>query len=344
MGRGEIRSTGLPRFGARATVPGLRRRPQVPLPAMFVPPRPSLGAPPPLGYVETCIDRAGHLRPQAATLLGHADARTYLLGGELVALTPEGPPHAPLFERASVAQWAVGEPLFLGLEDGAPRFATAFEPGRREELEQAGLTVTDLRSVATSGLVTPPHLGAFACAKALFGWHQRHRFCSNCGAPSRILDTGWRRDCPACGAQHFPRTDPVVIMLVTRGEQCLLGRQPQFAPGMWSCLAGFVEPGEIFEDAVRRETLEEAGISVGTVHYHQCQPWPFPMSLMIGCFAEATSAAITMDPGELEAVRWFDRDEVAALIARTHPDGLFAPAPAAIAHHLMRAFVEGARG
>ncbi|MGR7995266.1 NAD(+) diphosphatase [Xanthobacter sp. ZOL 2024] len=311
---------------------------------MFVPPRPSLGAPPPLGYVETRIDRAGHVRPQADALRDHPEARTYLLGGELVALAPLGPPHTALFSRAAAALWANGEPLFLGLEADAPRFATPFDPGRREEMEAAGLAVTDLRSVASGGLVAPTDLGAFACAKALFGWHQRHRFCSNCGGASRIVDAGWRRDCPACGAQHFPRTDPVVIMLVTRGDRCLLGRQPQFAPGMWSCLAGFVEPGETFEDAVRRETLEEAGIHVGAVHYHRCQPWPFPMSLMIGCFAEATSDTITMDPGELEAVRWFERDEVAALIAHTHPDGLFAPAPAAIAHHLMRAFVERARG
>lgn len=312
--------------------------------------RPKLGARPALGYVETRLDRAAHLRPQADALKDHPEARAYALGGEYVALAPaiggQGPDE-PLFPLAALEAWcggpALAEALFLGLEDGAPRFAVRFDPGRREEIEGRGLRLPDLRSMAAGGLAAASHLGALAAAKALLAWHGRHRFCSNCGAPTRVLDAGWRRDCPACGAQHFPRTDPVVIMLTASGDHCLLGRQPHFAPGLWSCLAGFVEPGETIEDAVRRETFEEAGIRVGKVSYHSCQPWPFPMSLMLGCLAEATSQDITMDPGELEAVRWFSLEEAAALLTHTHPDGLFAPAPVAIAHHLLRAFVDGRR-
>lgn len=313
---------------------------------LLTPPRPDLGAWPPLGYVETRLDRAAHLRAGAAALRGDPGARAYAFGGEWVALKAAiepGRPDDPLLSLAEAAPWCGPEPLFLGLEGGATRFALSFDPGRREDIEAAGFKVTDLRAIAAGGLVVSDHLGPLATGKALLGWHNRHRFCSNCGAATRVVDSGWRRDCPACGAQHFPRTDPVVIMLTAREDHCLLGRAPHFPPGMWSCLAGFVEPGETIEDAVRRETLEEAGIRVGRVSYHACQPWPFPMSLMLGCLAEATSDAITMDPNELEAVRWVSREETAAMLTHTHPDGLFAPAPAAIAHHLIRAFVAGPR-
>lgn len=303
--------------------------------------RPELGAWPALGYVASPLDRAAHARAEALGRVSEPAARFYLLGGELVALKGEGPVHDPLFDHAAAAPWGKADPLFLGLEDGAPRFAVPFDPGRREELEAAGLKVADLRSIAVGGLVEPRHLPPIACGKALNAWHGRHGFCANCGNASRIVESGWRRDCPSCGAQHFPRTDPVVIMLTARGDTCLMGRQPHFPPGMWSCLAGFVEPGETVEEAVRRETLEEAGITTGRVTYRASQPWPFPMSLMIGCLAEATSADIAVDRTELEDARWFHRDEAALMLARTHPDGLFVPPPMAIAHHLIRAFVEG---
>ena len=198
-----------------------------------------------MGYVESRLDRAAHLRREAANLAQRPDARAYALGGEWLALS--GDADEPLFSLDALAPWAVGEPLFLGLEDGAPRFAIGFDPGRREEMAATGLKVPDLRSVAAGALVAADHLGPLATAKALLAWHHRHRFCSNCGAASRPVEAGWRRDCPSCGAQHFPRTDPVAIMLVARGERCLLGRAPHFAPGMWSCLAGFVEPGETLE-------------------------------------------------------------------------------------------------
>jgi NAD+ diphosphatase len=174
------------------------------------------------------------------------------------------------------------------------------------------------------------------------GWHARHGFCANCGARTAIAQGGYRRDCPACGAHHFPRTDPVVIMLAIRGERCLLGRQHRFQPGMYSCLAGFVEPGETLEDAVRREILEESKLSVGRVNYHASQPWPFPSSLMIGCFAEALTEEIVPEEAELEDARWFDRADLLPMLERRHPDGVFVPPPMAIAHHLIRAFATAA--
>jgi NAD+ diphosphatase len=204
--------------------------------------------------------------------------------------------------------------------------------------------VTDLRSIAVQGLVSAEHLAPLAEAKALLHWHARRHFCSNCGNSTEIVQAGWRRDCTRCKAQHFPRTDPVVIMLAVNGDRCLLGRQSRFVPGMWSCLAGFVEPGETIEEAARRETLEEAGIRCGTVRYFASQPWPFPSSLMIGCHAEAVSHDIVVDHDELEDARWFSRDEAAAMLMRTHPDGLATPPPMAIAYHILRAWVERGDG
>jgi NAD+ diphosphatase len=175
-----------------------------------------------------------------------------------------------------------------------------------------------------------------AAAKALMDWHARHRFCSNCGAPTEVAVAGWRRDCPICKALHFPRTDPVVIMLAVDGDACLLGRQPRFPKGMYSALAGFVEPGETIEAAVRREIREEAAVTCRAVQYFASQPWPFPASLMIGCFAEAEGRSLEIDRVELEDARWFSRDEAVSLVERRHPDHLSAPTPMAIAHHLLK--------
>jgi NAD+ diphosphatase len=204
--------------------------------------------------------------------------------------------------------------------------------------------VTDLRSIAIQGLVAPEHLPPLAEAKAMLHWHARHRFCSNCGVKTNLVDAGWKRACPACKVEHFPRTDPVAIMLAVRGDRGLLGRSGRFAATMWSCLAGFVEPGESIEDAVRRETLEEAGIRCGRVKYLYSQPWPFPMSLMNGCLAEALNDDIKMDANELVDCRWFSKDECAAMLMRKHPDGLTCPPPVAIAHHIIRTWVESDGG
>ncbi|TMJ97319.1 MAG: NAD(+) diphosphatase [Alphaproteobacteria bacterium] len=233
------------------------------------------------------------------------------------------------------------EIVFLGLCGSAPRFAIALEPSVAETLKMRDeFVLADLRSIAVRGLVEADHLSALAEGKALLNWHGRHRCCSTCGAATVVVEGGWRRDCPSCKAQHFPRTDPVVIMLAVKGERCVLGRSYRFQAGMWSCLAGFVEPGEAIEDGVRRETREEAGIICGRVRYFASQPWPFPTSLMIGCHAEALSHDIVVDRSELDDARWFEREEVASMLLRCHPDGLTTPPSMAIAYHIIRAWVE----
>jgi NAD+ diphosphatase len=307
--------------------------------------RRDLGPKQPLGYTANPLQRAAEQRRDEvalAALRAGAQAGVYAICGELVVLKRNGGSLDPLFSFDEVrALGATAELVFLGLLAGSGRFGIGLEPAAIEPLKTApDLLIADLRSIAVQGLVGPDHLAPLAEAKALLHWHARHRFCSNCGAPSRPVDGGWRRDCPACRAQHFPRTDPVAIMLAIAGERCLLGRQARFAPGMWSCLAGFVEPGESIEDAVRREVREESGIVCGRVGYFASQPWPFPSSLMIGCHTEALSNDIVVDRDELEDARWFDRDEVTAMLLRQHRDGLTTPPPVAIAHHIIRAWVE----
>ena len=179
----------------------------------------------------------------------------------------------------------------------------------------------DARMAAS--FVSIKHAAIIGQAKAMIDWHQRHGFCPRCGEPTKIMDAGYRRLCPKCNAEHFPRVDPVVIMLATEGEACLVGRGKQFPPGMFSALAGFVEPGETIEEAVRRELMEEASVKIGEVTYYATQPWPFPSSLMIGCFAKAESRAVKADENELAEVRWIERSVARELVAgsagRRHP-------------------------
>jgi NAD+ diphosphatase len=313
-------------------------------------PRPDLGHWPHLGYAASRMERAAEKRTDAAALAAlEADtaARWYVVGGELVAIRKTfadktGSGGDPLFERAEAhALGAVTQSVFLGLMDGAPRFALAIEPAAMEALKtRDGFEVSDLRTIAVRGMVGEEHLPPLAEGKSLLIWNSRRRFCSNCGGETRVVEAGWRRDCPNCKMQHFPRTDPVVIMLAIDGDRCLLGRSGRFATNSWSCLAGFVEPGETIEEAVRREVREEAGIAVGEVKYFRSQPWPFPSSLMIGCHARALSRDLVVDHNELEGARWFDREEVASMLARQHPEGLITPVPIAIAYHIIRAWVE----
>jgi NAD+ diphosphatase len=308
-------------------------------------PRYDLGPRPPLGYTDSLIERVAERRLDADWLAAHmADAatRAYVIGGEMIVLKQGNGIHDPTFTSDEARGLApTTESVFLGLMNGAPRFGIGIAPASAEELKARNdLFVIDLRSIAIQGLVAPDHLPPLAEAKALLHWHARHRFCSNCGVPTALVDAGWKRACPACKAEHFPRTDPVVIMLAVRGDKGLLGRSGRFAAAMWSCLAGFVEPGEAVEDAVRRETLEEAGIRCGRVKYLFTQPWPFPMSLMIGCHAEALDDEIRMDDNELVDCRWFSKDEMASMLLRKHPDKLTTPPPVAIAHHIIRDWVE----
>lgn len=302
----------------------------------------NLGPRPRLAYADSPIDRAAQRRTAEAF---DDSAGAYALIGEAVVLKAATDGMDPLFSLGEArALAATAECVFLGLRDGAPRCAVALDPSPAviEQLKSKGLLVIDLRSIAVQGLIGPDHLAEVAEAKALLLWHARHRFCANCGAPTTKSEAGWRRDCASCQVQHFPRTDPVAIMLAVDGDRCLLGRSGRFGVGMWSCLAGFIEPGETIEDAVRRETFEEAGIVCGDVRYFASQPWPFPMSLMIGAHAQALSYDIKVDRSELEDARWFSREEAASMLTKQHPEGLSTPPPLAIAHHIIRAWVEGA--
>ncbi|HEY1310273.1 MAG TPA: NAD(+) diphosphatase [Pseudolabrys sp.] len=310
-----------------------------------MPPRPDLGPKPDLGYTQSRIERAAERRPDdagIASLAAQPNARAYVIGGDLIVMKKGAILNDPLFTMAEArALGPAGETAFLGLLGDAARFGYGLAPATAEALKtRDDFHVTDLRSIAVQGMVEPDHLPPIAEAKAVLHWHVRHRFCPNCGHATRVVQAGWKRDCPQCKAEHFPRTDPVVIMLASDGELCLLGRSPRFVPTMWSCLAGFVEPGEAIEDAVRRETREEAGITCGRVKYFASQPWPFPTSLMIGCHAEALTRDIVVDREELEDARWFSRSEIAAMLMRKHPEGLTTPPPVAIAHHIIRAWVE----
>jgi NAD+ diphosphatase len=195
-----------------------------------------------------------------------------------------------------------------------------------------GAVFAELRGIMT--LLSPRDAELAATAKAVQGWHATHPFCARCGEKSEMAMAGWQRDCPACGHHHFPRTDPVVIMLITHGNSVLLGRSPGWPEGMYSLLAGFIEPGETMEAAVRREVFEEAGVHVGEVTYLASQPWPFPASLMFGCAGTALSTELVIDPVEIEDALWVSREEMAQAFAGDHPTILPAR-KGAIAHFLL---------
>jgi NAD+ diphosphatase len=198
----------------------------------------------------------------------------------------------------------------------------------------------DLRTIA--GELPADEAGVLAYARAMVTWRERHRFCGRCGARALAFDGGHVLRCSdaSCATQTFPRIDPAIIVLIHDGEHALLGRQASWPAGWYSTIAGFVEPGESLEDAVVREAREETGVRIDAVEYHSSQPWPFPSSLMMGFRAEALGTELVVDKNELEDARWFDRAEVRLMLERTHPDGLTTPFPFAIAHHLIRDFVE----
>lgn len=311
-----------------------------------------------MGFTQNPLNRMSDRREDAAFISGlrsRTDTKTIVIARDM-PLSDQG---EILFPVNAVAEFgAASEEVFLGLWNDAPIFARLLEDSASEVLEVADegglldtrvirlkarhdLALTDTRSLAVKELVSPQILGILAQAKAVLHWHNTHRFCGRCGSKTALAASGWRRDCPQCNAQHFPRTDPVVIMLAVDGDRCLLGRQARFPQGMYSCLAGFLESGETLEDAVRREIFEEAGIRIGKVQYLGSQPWPFPASLMMGAIAQATSTEITIDAVELEDARWFARQEAQALLDGTHFKGLNSPVKMAIAHHLLKAWLEG---
>ncbi|KLK94375.1 NUDIX hydrolase [Microvirga vignae] len=297
----------------------------------------------PIGYITNPLVRHSAERDPEALANAAKDPTSalVLLAGDQPILQA-GDPGTGLLPISALSRLpSRKEQVFLGTLQDRPVIATLAAPEAAELFQDdPTYTVTDLRSIAVRGLVPAEELGILAMAKSLLDWHNRHRFCANCGAPTAAAQAGFRRDCAACSAQHFPRTDPVVIMLVTREDKCLLGRQPRFAEKMYSCLAGFLEPGETIEDAVRRETFEEAGVRVSGVRYMASQPWPFPSNIMIGCHAEAISEEINFDREELEDARWFTKDEVKQMLEGAH-EHFAAPSPIAIANHLIREWVKG---
>ncbi|MCG7392098.1 NAD(+) diphosphatase [Microvirga sp. ACRRW] len=297
----------------------------------------------PIGYITNPLVRHSAERdPEALTkAVNDPKSALVLLAGDMPILR-SGEPGTGLLPLSTLSRLpAHKEQVFLGTLQDRPVIATLAAPDAVELFQNdPDYTAVDLRSIAVRGLVPAEELGILAMAKTMLDWHNRHRFCANCGAPTVAAQAGFRRDCTACGAQHFPRTDPVVIMLITRGDTCLMGRQPRFADKVYSCLAGFLEPGETIENAVRREVFEEAGIRVGAVRYMTSQPWPFPSNIMIGCVGEAISEEINFDREELEDARWFTKDDVRRMLDGTHED-FAAPSPIAIANHLLREWVKG---
>lgn len=295
-----------------------------------------------VGFAGNIIDRQSENRADDAAerALDDPDVRLLFLRGGRLFLKLQDGHFDPYFDLADADGYkaALDEAILLGHSPHGPVIAllSRLDP---EELP-ATVKAIDYRSVYMQGLVGPETLGELAQAGALAAWHANHRFCGRCGYETLSRAGGYKRVCPNCETQHFPRTDPVAIMLAVRGDKCVLGRSPHFAPGMFSCLAGFIEPGETIENAVRREVLEEAGIRIGRVAYHASQPWPFPYSLMIGCFGEALDEEILHDTTELEACRWFSRHEVRAALCGDAGATISVPPDGAIASHIIRAWAE----
>jgi NAD+ diphosphatase len=264
------------------------------------------------------LDRADQLRAtpeKIAELATRHDARELVWQDGIPAMNEDG---------NLCWQHVTDASLFLGFSGEEPRFSPLADPAA-----QAFSVMPLLTQLADA------EAPLFAAAMSLARWHTRHRFCANCGRDTKIVRGGWSRSCPDCAAEHFPRVDPVVIMLVEHDGKVLLGRQPHYPPGRYSALAGFVEVGESIEAAVTREVKEEAGLDAHDVRYVASQPWPFPSSLMIGCQAHSTSGDLIIDTTELEDARWFTRDEVRDGIAGAGGASFQPPPRTAIARTLL---------
>ncbi len=280
-----------------------------------------------LAYLGNPLDRCANKRSDEAwlaCLLHQPSTRHIHMSGDRTVIR-DG--KLQTFESATTP-----ECVLLGVDGGGTAWFAS--PA------QANDSLMDLRSLAMAGTLPQGELAILAQARSLLHWHERHGFCANCGAKTEMRDAGYRRHCAACTTDHFPRTDPVIIIAVRYKTRMLLGRQSAWPDGMYSTLAGFMEPGETIEEAARREVFEEAGIRVGDIKFHANQPWPFPSSLMIGLIGEALNDDVIIDPKELETARWFEREEVQSMLDRIHPQGLNAPLPLAIARHLIRACLQ----
>jgi NAD+ diphosphatase len=296
-----------------------------------------------IAFTGNPLERRSEKRTDDVVELARADPSTRWfvhLGGKVVLdRSDESSPRAFFTtDQLNAFEPDYSEAVLLGFEGN---FAVcAVSGGLDPDLVAQPHFASDLRPLFAQGLLAREELAMLAQAFSLHSWHTSHKHCGRCGALTLMRSGGVKRVCQDCAAEHFPRTDPVVIMLTVHGERCLLARGAHFPEGMVSCLAGFMEPGESIEEAVRRETLEEAGIATGKVTYHASQPWPFQHSLMIGCFAEALDDALTLDASELESGGWYSRGDVQLMLAGTHPDGWRLPPEGAIANLLIRDWVQ----
>jgi NAD+ diphosphatase len=308
------------------------------------------------------LDRAAHLRGRddvmTKALADGAPVLPVWRGKPLVDGAPGEGPVALAFRDMAHPVLAEVEaaPVFLGLDGaGTHLFAADVSGWVPDDVDEAQVGAFVDRSVqqhpseAASGAgfaelrgimaaLTPRDAELAATARGILQWHATHRFCARCGGDSQPVQAGWQRRCARCGAGHFPRTDPVVIMLITHGENVLVGRSPGWPERMYSLLAGFVEPGETVEDAVRREVLEESGVRVGPVRYLASQPWPFPASLMLGCHGIAETTEIEVDPAELDDARWVGRSEMLEVFMGRHPE-IAGARQGAIARFLLEAWL-----
>jgi NAD+ diphosphatase len=257
------------------------------------------------------VDRSGHRREDSrwlAEAISGPDALFAPIWHDR-CLASQDPPRVSLLGHADVNPFLTrDEPVFLGMYRDRPAFAVAVDSDAEVPFAHAG-QFHDLRYLGS--MLPADEANLVAHAIALIHWHRLQKYCGICGAPTRAESGGNTRLCTVdeCATRFFPRVDPAIIVLVTHEKRCLLGRQPSWPDGRYSTIAGFVEPGESLEDAVRREVLEETDIGVGAVHYHSSQPWPFPSSLMLGFTAEAESSDIRLNDGELQDARWFTRKQ-----------------------------------
>ena len=283
-----------------------------------------------LAFTGSRLDRADHVRADPERLAGYMNwkARVLALDGLMPAIGDDG----GLVWGTLADAPEDAELCFLGLDEGKACFAAVPPKG------DASPRMANPRLWSLMATLWPDDLAIYGGARSLTDWHARHRFCAACGGATKLAKGGWQRDCTACGASHFPRTDPVTIMLVEYDGKLMLGRGLGWPEGSFSALAGFVEPGESIEEAVNREVLEEAGITVRDVSYIASQPWPFPSQLMIGCHSHADSDELTIDETEMAEINFYTREEVEAALAGNGP--FRCPPRHAIAHHLMQWWVK----